>query len=87
MVSQKVVIKNECGLHLRPAGVLCNLAVLFKSKITFEHEGGSDADAKSILSVLASCVKAGETILLRCEGPDEEEALKTIVDAIEGGLQ
>ncbi|MBO7339487.1 MAG: HPr family phosphocarrier protein, partial [Lachnospiraceae bacterium] len=23
MVSQKVVIKNPTGLHLRPAGILC----------------------------------------------------------------
>ena len=35
MVSQKVVIKNPTGLHLRPAGVLCKEAMQFKSLITF----------------------------------------------------
>ena len=27
MVSQKVVIKNPTGLHLRPAGILCKEAI------------------------------------------------------------
>ena len=31
MVSQKVVIKNPTGLHLRPAGILCKDAMQFKS--------------------------------------------------------
>ena len=35
MVSQKVVIKNPTGLHLRPAGILCKEAMQFKSLITF----------------------------------------------------
>ena len=30
MVSQKVVIKNPTGLHLRPAGILCKEAMQFK---------------------------------------------------------
>ena len=33
MVSQKVVIKNPTGLHLRPAGILCKDAMQFKSHI------------------------------------------------------
>lgn len=36
MVSQKVVIKNPTGLHLRPAGILCKEAMQFKSLITFK---------------------------------------------------
>lgn len=38
MVSQKVVIKNPTGLHLRPAGILCKEAMKFKSLITFHSE-------------------------------------------------
>ena len=36
MVSQKVVIKNPTGLHLRPAGILCKEAMQFKSLITLD---------------------------------------------------
>ena len=51
MVSQKVVIQNPTGLHLRPAGILCKTAMQFKSLITFTFEN-TTANAKSVLSVL-----------------------------------
>nr|WP_330406245.1 HPr family phosphocarrier protein [Eisenbergiella massiliensis] len=85
MVSQKVVIKNPTGLHLRPAGILCKEAMQFKSLITFTFRD-STANAKSVLSVLGACVKCGDEIELTCEGEDEEEALKALVNAIESGL-
>ena len=85
MVSQKVVIKNPTGLHLRPAGILCKDAMHFKSHITFRYRDNI-ANAKSVLSVLGACIKSGDEIELMCEGEDEEEALKAIVEAIEDGL-
>lgn len=85
MVSQKVIIKNPTGLHLRPAGILCKEAMKFKSKITFIYRE-STANAKSVLSVLGSCVKSGDQIELVCEGADEEEALQALVEAVESGL-
>lgn len=85
MVSQKVVIKNPTGLHLRPAGILCKDAMQFKSQITFRYRDNI-ANAKSVLSVLGACIKSGDEIELICEGEDEEEALKAIVEAIEDGL-
>lgn len=85
MVSRKVTIKNPTGLHLGPAGVLCKDAMLFKSRITFQF-GDTTANAKSVLSVLGACVKSGDEIELFCEGPDEQEALDYMVNAIESGL-
>ncbi|MFR8248998.1 MAG: HPr family phosphocarrier protein [Lachnospiraceae bacterium] len=85
MVSKKVTIKNPTGLHLRPAGELCKTAMQFKAKITFSFEEGT-SNAKSVLSVLGACVKSGDEIELICEGEDEEEALKKMVEAIEAGL-
>ena len=85
MVSQKVVIKNPTGLHLRPAGILCKDAMQFKSHITFRYRDNI-ANAKSVLSVLGACVKCGDEIEFVCEGEDEAEALKTLVEAVENGL-
>ena len=85
MISQKITITNPSGLHLRPAGNLCNEAMKYKSLITFSFDGGT-ANAKSVLSVLGACVKCGDEIELVCEGPDEEKALKEITEAIESGL-
>ncbi len=85
MVSQKVVIKNPTGLHLRPAGILCKSAMDFKSLITFQFKD-TTANAKSVLSVLGACVKSGDEIELICDGPDEKEALASLVGIIESGL-
>ena len=85
MVSQKVTIKNQTGLHLRPAGNLCKEAMKFRSMITFTFRENT-ANAKSVLSVLGACVKSGDEIELICEGEDEEEALESLVAAVESGL-
>lgn len=85
MVTQKIVIKNPTGLHLRPAGLFCKTAVQFKSKITFQHKEIT-ANAKSVLSVLGACIKKGDEIEVICEGEDEEEALKALLELIEDGL-
>ena len=85
MVSQKIIIKNPTGLHLRPAGLFCKTAVQFKSKITFQHKDIT-ANAKSVLSVLGACIKNGDEIKLICEGEDEQEALTVMLELIEEGL-
>ena len=85
MVSQKITIINPSGLHLRPAGNLCNEALKYKSLITFSFDGGT-ANAKSVLSVLGACVKCGDEVELVCEGADEQEAMKALADAISSGL-
>ena len=85
MVSKKVTIKNPTGLHLRPAGNLCKEAMKFRSMITFTFRENT-ANAKSVLSVLGACVKSGDEIELICEGEDEEEALESLVAAVESGL-
>ncbi|MCI8321379.1 MAG: HPr family phosphocarrier protein [Dorea sp.] len=85
MVRKKVTIYNPTGLHLRPAGIFCNVANQFVCKVLFEY-GDMTANAKSVLSVLGACIKKGDQIVLVCEGDDEEEALKAMVEAVESGL-
>ena len=85
MISQKITITNPSGLHLRPAGNLCNEAMKYKSLITFSFDGGT-ANAKIVLSVLGACVKCGDEIELVCEGADEREAMEALVGAISSGL-
>ena len=95
MVSGTTVIKNPSGLHLRPAGILCKEALLYKSKISFKvrnvssikfEYGNTTANAKSVLSVLGACVKCGEEIEFNCTGPDEEKALAAMIKIVEDGL-
>ncbi|MDE7268217.1 MAG: HPr family phosphocarrier protein [Lachnospiraceae bacterium] len=85
MVSQKVVIQNPTGLHLRPAGILCKTAMQFHASITFQFRS-TKANAKSVLGVLGACVKSGDEIEIFCEGEDEEKALEAVVKVIQDGL-
>lgn len=85
MVSGKVIVKNPTGLHLRPAGILCKTAIGFQSKVSIQIKD-TTANAKSVLGVLGACIKTGDEIELICEGTDEEEALETLLKAVETGL-
>lgn len=85
MVSRKLTVVNPSGLHLRPAGVLSQTAMKFKSNTIIEC-GEKRIVAKSVLNVMAAGVKCGAEITVICDGPDEEEALETIAEAIESGL-
>lgn len=85
MLSEKLTITNPSGLHLRPAGVLSQTAMKFKSDITIEFEG-KKVVAKSVLNVMSAGIKTGSEITLVCDGEDENEAMKSLSEAIKSGL-
>ena len=85
MISKNLTVVNPSGLHLRPAGVLSQTAMKFKSDITIAS-GEKKIVAKSVLNVMAAGIKCGTEITLICDGEDEEEAMKTVSQAIESGL-
>ncbi len=85
MVSQKLVIKNESGLHARPAGILAQAAMRCNSDV-FLMLGEKKVQVKSILNLMAAGIKCGTQVELLCDGESEAEDLKTLVDLIESGL-
>ena len=85
MVHQKVIIQNEAGLHLRPAGILCKEALKYESRITFQFKDQIH-NAKSVLSVLGAGIRAGCEVEFICEGKDEQDALNAMITLIEKGL-
>lgn len=66
-------ITDEQGIHARPAGLLVKEASKFVSTITIEN-ADKKGDAKRIFAVMALAVKKGNTITVKAEGSDEEEA-------------
>ena len=85
MISKTLTVVNPSGLHLRPAGVLSQAAMKFKCDVIIEC-GDKKIVAKSVLNVMAAGIKSGTEINLICDGEDEEEALKTLSEALESGL-
>ena len=85
MVSRTLTVTNPSGLHLRPAGVLSQTAMKFKSDVIIEC-GEKRIVAKSVLNVMAAGIKCGTAINVICDGEDEAEALETLAQAIADGL-
>jgi phosphocarrier protein len=68
------VIKDEIGIHARPAGLLVKEAKALTSKITLEVNGKS-ADATKLMAVMSLGVKHGDTVVVKAEGDDEDAAI------------
>lgn len=79
MISETITITNETGLHARPASVFVNTAAKFKSELTIQ-KGEKQVNAKSILGVLSLGISKGSEIILSAQGPDEEEAIRSLVE-------
>ncbi|MDO4943564.1 MAG: HPr family phosphocarrier protein [Ruminococcus sp.] len=67
------IIKDETGIHARPAGMLVKCAQGFKSDIKIEKDGKS-ADAKKLFGIMGLAVKCGNEVKVSCAGEDEAEA-------------
>lgn len=82
MVSKKYIIKNEEGLHARPASDFCKQAGKFKSKITIIKDL-EEYEAKSILMVLCAGAACGDEIEIRADGEDETEAVEALIKVLD----
>ena len=81
----QVKIINKTGLHARPAAQLVELAKQYQSTVQI-IKGDVTANGKSIIKVLTCNVTQGDEVLLRAEGPDEDQAIEAIAAFI-GGLE
>lgn len=82
---KKVCIVNDLGLHLRAAGALVQLASRFDSDIVLRR-GSSEANAKSIMSVLSLAAGKGVELMLSAQGEDAEVAVQSLSELIEAGF-
>ena len=85
MVSQKVTLTNVQGFHMRPAGVFAAAMGKFSSNVTIKFNG-NEINGKSLMNIIAACIKCGSEVEICCDGADENDALKTAVDLVESGL-
>ena len=78
-------IKDELGIHARPAGLLVKEASKFQSQISLE-KNGKTGDAKKIFAVMGLGVKQGDTVLVKIEGTDEDVASSALESFFENNL-
>ncbi len=85
MVSFNYVIKDEIGIHARPAGMLAKEAKAFESKITIAAKG-KEADVTRLMSVMGMGIKCGDEVTVSADGADEEKAIEALKQFFEANL-
>ena len=85
MVTKTVKIVNEQGLHMRPAGVFAKEMTKFTSDVKLDVAGKA-VNGKSVMHIIAACIKCGTELTVECSGDDEEAALAKAVELIESGF-
>ncbi|MGI6462769.1 MAG: HPr family phosphocarrier protein [Candidatus Scatomorpha sp.] len=86
MLSKVVVIKNQVGLHARPATFFIQKANEFKSSIWIEKEDRR-VNAKSLLGVLSLGIVKGTEINIVADGVDENEAIAKLSELIDSDFE
>lgn len=79
------IIKDEIGIHARPAGLLAKEAKAFTSKITIESNGKS-ADVTRLMAVMGLGVKNGAEVIIKAEGDDEDAAIAKMQEFMAANL-
>lgn len=85
MVSKTTKIINEQGLHMRPAGVFAKEMAAFSAEINIVMNG-KKINGKSVMNIIAACIKCGTEITIECTGDDEQAACDKAVSLIESGF-
>lgn len=67
------IIKDENGLHARPAGMLTKEAKKYQSAVTISCNGKSAAAGK-LMAIMGMGVKRGDSVEVTIEGADEDTA-------------
>lgn len=75
MKSFVYTVKDEIGIHARPAGLLAKKAKEFESEITVEKDGKRIVATK-LMALMGMGVKCGDTVTVTAEGSDEDKAIK-----------
>jgi phosphotransferase system HPr (HPr) family protein len=76
-----VVLPAGVDLHARPAASFVRAAMQFDADIVVASNG-READAKSLIAVLALGARGGSSLQLRAAGDDADLALEDLADRI-----
>ena len=78
-----VALPHDVDLHARPAAEFVRTAMGFGSKLTVAA-GEREADAKSLLAILALGAKRGSTLRLTADGDDADAAVDALGACVAG---
>ena len=77
MIKKPITVQLANGLEARPVALLVQVASQYESKIYVETEN-KKVNAKSIMGMMTLGLNAGESVVVRADGTDEQAAIENI---------
>ena len=79
------IIKDEIGIHARPAGLLAKAAKAYSSKITLTANGKT-VEATKLMAVMGLGAKKGTEVVVQADGVDEDTAIVKMEEFMNANL-
>ncbi len=76
-----VTLRNPLGLHARPAAVLARLVAGYDASVAIDGVNGA-----SVLELVKLGATGGKELTVTGEGPQAADAVRAVVEAVEGGF-
>lgn len=83
LIEKELVVKNEQGLHARPAALFVQMANKYESEIKV-RKGKYEVNGKSIMGLMTLAAEKGSLIKLIVDGPDAKDAMQELESIITG---
>jgi phosphotransferase system HPr (HPr) family protein len=87
MIQERIAIRNEHGLHARPAAEFVRVASRFKCSVQLAVENEDWVNGKSVLGILTLAAAPGQVLILKIDGDDaaeEQQAFAALKKILEG---
>jgi phosphocarrier protein HPr len=81
-VTKKLKIKNDLGLHIRPATYIAKILQSFNAQVYFTYKSET-VNARSIMSILMLTAKKNAIINVSATGEDAEDVIACLSDAFD----
>ncbi|PID82574.1 MAG: HPr family phosphocarrier protein [Clostridiales bacterium] len=79
----KMIVKDENGLHARPASLIAKEAMQYDGEVVL-IKNSKEYNAKSIMKIMSMGIQQNEEIYIKAEGENSDKFEERIKDIIEG---
>ena len=86
MKTVNLTIKNETGMHARPAGIFVKAAQAFQSQVQVNF-GGRTVNGKWVMNLMTLGLQQGSEFSLIVDGTDEDAAITSLSNLVNSEFQ
>ena len=80
------VVRDELGIHARPAGLLAKLAKEYKDTVITVTKGNETVKASQLMKLMSLGVKKDNEVTVAADGPSEDDAIAAVQKFFEENL-